>query len=91
MRSGSRRGGAAVAGAVTVLALVGGCVSEPAFPEHTAIEVDRPRALYDEAIRTRITGLPPGTTVTVTATTKDPQAGWRSEGRSGPTAAESST
>lgn len=68
---------AVVAGAVLVLGAVTGCVGAPAFPDRTAIEVDEPRALFDEAIRTKITGLPPWHTVVVTATTDGPRTVWR--------------
>lgn len=68
-----------MAGAVTVMAAVAGCVSEPVFPNRAAIEVDRTRALFDQAVQTRITGLPPWHTVVLTATTDGPRTVWRSK------------
>lgn len=60
---------------IAALALVGAastaCSDDPGSP--AAIEVDAPAALADQAVRIRITGLPPGKEVTVKSQTVDGQ------------------
>lgn len=70
---------AAVTGAAMVLGAATGCMSEPTFPNRASIEVDKPKALFDEAVRMKITGLPSWQTVYVTATTEGPRSLWRSK------------
>lgn len=70
---------AALVSAALATGTAAGCAGGPAPPDHRpAVEVDKPTALFDEAVRPRITGLPSWETVRVTATTEGPRSRWRS-------------
>ncbi|URN12606.1 acyl-CoA thioesterase/BAAT N-terminal domain-containing protein [Streptomyces radiopugnans] len=76
--TGKRTGAAVCALAALLGSAACSAEREEPFGGRAVIEVDRPVALVDEAVRIRVTGVAPGQEITVSAETGSLHGDWRS-------------